>query len=68
MNAAERGVLEALVRAWNEFVALPRQHRDELTEFKDGIHRCQSLIAVRVARRADPDLWSNEAEGVGDGE
>jgi hypothetical protein len=53
----ERIVVRLLAEAWNAFLALDRDHPDELIEMRSAIHRGQDLIAFRVARRADPDLW-----------
>lgn len=51
----EQKVMGSLVDAWNEFRKLPTQHPSEIDEFCEGIHRCQNLLAMRVARRADPE-------------
>lgn len=56
----EKEVLAHLARAWAEFLALPNKHPDDLTEYRDAYHRIQTLIAWRVARRADPDTWGTE--------
>jgi hypothetical protein len=60
----ELEVLLHLTNAWNGFVALPVmgniadvQDQDTLHEFRRCIHVCQSLMAVRVAARCQPDLW-----------
>jgi hypothetical protein len=53
----EKQVLGLLADAWNAYTMLPVQHRMELDEFCAAIHRAQDLIAVRVARRADPEAW-----------
>jgi hypothetical protein len=54
MNTIEKEVLECLVRAWNLFNKLPKQHPDELRDFADGIHKCQYLIGMRIARKVEP--------------
>ena len=53
-TAEEGEVMDALIMAWNKFVGLDRQHPDELRDFTDSIHRCQDLLAVRIARRIYP--------------
>jgi hypothetical protein len=53
----EKEVLNHLVQAWNKFIALPNQSEHNLREYQTAIHQCQQLIALRVARRADPDVW-----------
>lgn len=57
LTESEGEVMDALVTAWNKFCGLERQHPDETRDFADGIHRCQDLLAVRVARRAYPNGW-----------
>jgi hypothetical protein len=60
---AEKKTLEALAEAWWRFLELERQHPDEVDEFRSAIHRAQDLIAVRVARRADPATWATHESG-----
>lgn len=42
---------------WNEFVKLDSQHPDEQRDFADGIHKCQYIIGMRIARDGRPDLF-----------
>jgi hypothetical protein len=61
----ERVVLDHLAAAWNAFVELNGNdpgHPDDPIEFKDGIHRCQMIIAHRVAVRVDPETWKGERD------
>lgn len=51
MTPAEKRVFDALVKAWNEFVMLPIEHQDDVTEFRHGIHHLQDKILARPARR-----------------
>lgn len=55
----ERRVSDALVEAWNEYVELPSQHRDDIEEFRHSLHRLQHLLMVRVVRR-EHAAWTNE--------
>ncbi|HZW08020.1 MAG TPA: hypothetical protein VFF65_12930 [Phycisphaerales bacterium] len=69
MTPEELAVINTLASAWNQFVALPVQHKHEAREFMDGIHRLQDLIAARAGYRG---LWSREdvvemLPGGGDG-
>src|SRR5688572_16026682 len=57
LSIEEQAVLASLVGAWNSYLALGGYTEDDLKEFRDSIHRCQQLVALRVARRADPDIW-----------
>lgn len=60
----EGKVMDALIAAWNEFVKLEQQHPNELTDFSDGIHRCQDLLAIRIARREYPEGWPIKKKGL----
>jgi hypothetical protein len=53
----EKLVVRLLAEAWNAYLALPVEHPNEREEFMQGVHRCQDIVAVRVARRADPETW-----------
>lgn len=53
----ELHVMNLLGEALNCYARLPKQHPSELDDFTDAIHRLQDLIAIRVARRADPENW-----------
>lgn len=57
LTSEEGEVMNALVTAWNTFLGLERQHPSELSDFANGIHQCQNLLAVRIARREYPDGW-----------
>lgn len=61
LTAEEGVVMDSLVAAFNAFAQLERQHPDELSDFKDGIHRCQDALALRVCRRAFPRGWPIKA-------
>ena len=47
----EKEVADNLVKAWNSFCKLERQHPDETRYFCDGIHKCQSVLGMRILRR-----------------
>ncbi len=53
----EGEVMDALITAWNKFIKIERQHSSELNDFAAGIHRCQDLLAARIARREYPEGW-----------
>lgn len=54
----EKGVLFKLSEAWNAFLDLPHKGPDDEAEFKRAIHTAQQLVAVRVARRVNPEAWA----------
>ena len=53
----EEKVLNMLADCWNEFCKLETQHPDELNDFRDGIHKCQYVLAMRFAREYKPKLF-----------
>jgi hypothetical protein len=57
ITEAEKQALGRLAESWNQFALLEDGHPDDLSEFRQAIHVCQNIIACRVARRADPDVW-----------
>ena len=57
LTLEEGEVMDALNLAWNKFIMLKTQHPSDLPEFKNSIHRCQDLLAVRIARREYPNGW-----------
>lgn len=52
MTRQELAALDALVAAWNSFMALPQEHPDDTTEFRHLIHAAQEKIMARPTRRA----------------
>ena len=52
----EKEILDDLAKVWNKFVILKSQHPDELRDFADGIHKCQYLIGMRMARKHYPKI------------
>jgi len=54
----EHEVLMALADAWNKFLALTGNRSDDVEEFRHAIHQAQSKIALRVARRVNPEVWT----------
>jgi len=60
LTADEKVVLDLLAEAWNAYVKLPQQHPADRGEFATFLHGCQGIIAIRVARVADPEVWAIE--------
>jgi hypothetical protein len=42
-------VLDTLAAAWNQFLALPITHGNDLDEFMRGIHQAQNIVMARPA-------------------
>lgn len=61
LSDAERSVLVKLVDAWTIFAALKHKNPDDDESFKRAIHTAQHLVALRVARRVNPELWVQPA-------
>ena len=57
----EKELVEKLADIYNEFTDLHFQHPNELSDFADGIHRCQYVLAMRMARHHYPDLFPNKS-------
>jgi len=58
LTEMEKECLKHLVDAWNCFVQLEGKHPSDNPEFCDAIHAAQKMLALRVARRVDTDVWS----------
>jgi hypothetical protein len=57
LEEEELQILNSLADAWNRFVALAKKHPDDNDEFRRAIHQAQQLVALRVARRVNPQVW-----------
>jgi len=55
LTTREGIVMDHLVDAWNEFMNLERQHPDEVDDFRNGLHRCQYALTMRILRRDYPE-------------
>jgi hypothetical protein len=55
---AEQLCMDSINAAHRSFLALPRQHPDELRDWADAIHRMQDAMALRVCRRIYPEGWA----------
>lgn len=53
----EKSIINHLVNAWNIYVKLPKQHPDDIDEFRRSIHSAQQLIAIRGVRRKFPSIF-----------
>lgn len=53
----EDEVMQYLMDAVNGFTQLPTQHPNDIEDFINSIHRCQDILAVRIARRHYPEGW-----------
>lgn len=53
----EQNALDKLMECYSMFLKLDREHPDEMRDFVDGIHKIQSVFALRVVRRIYPLGW-----------
>lgn len=53
----EQEVLKKLAEAYSLFTNLDKRSEADNKEFVDAVHRAQQLIALRVARRVNPEVW-----------
>jgi len=58
LTDSEKEVLALLGQAYNKFVTLEGKHPADDTEFTEAIHAAQKMVALRVARRIDQDVWT----------
>jgi len=57
LTEEERAILDHLADAWNLYCALRTRAASDDEEMQRAIHAAQALIALRVARRANPEVW-----------
>lgn len=57
LTPEEGKVMDALILAVEEFIKLDRQHPNEGSDFIDGIHKCQTVLGLRILRRDYPKGW-----------
>jgi hypothetical protein len=58
----EKICLHYLVMAWNSFIAMDINYSDDVDEFRMAIHDLQKVVALRVARRVNPDVWNSKSK------
>lgn len=57
MKKREKKIIDHLASAWNEFVKLDKEHPDEQNDFANGIHQCQYIMGMRVARKHESKIF-----------
>jgi len=53
----EKEIMDLLVQAHNKFIQLEPTHPSDISEWVDGIHRCQHVLQARIVRRDHPDVF-----------
>lgn len=58
LTPEEQRVMNTLVKAWKQFLALDRGITPESQKaFQDGIHQAQQVLAEWALHRAFPEYW-----------
>lgn len=58
MTSQEKVAMSHLEDFWNAYLALPNVGGSETTETVcDAVHVIQGILAIRVARRVNPEIW-----------
>lgn len=58
LTKEEDDCMKCLSEAANKFMALSEYHQSDKHEFVTAIHAAQLLIAYRVAKRVNPEIWN----------
>jgi hypothetical protein len=58
MTEKEKFILKMTADLWNKYQELEPRHPSELRELELYLHQIQLLIAGRVAKRIDPEVWA----------
>lgn len=59
-NDNEKKIVENLVYLNALFFSLDGPLPEERVDFRRAIHRAMDLVALQVARRADPEFWGKD--------
>jgi hypothetical protein len=62
LTLEEQVLVNRLADVWNLYLQLEPYDMLDSIDFSKAIHVAQNLIAVRVARRANPELWRQTGE------
>ena len=54
----EQEIMDLIVKAHNKFIKIEPTHPSDITDWLDGIHKCQSVIASRIVRRDYPHFFT----------
>lgn len=53
----ENCIMRDLTAAWNKFILLEPTHPDDILDFKKSLHDMQRVLATRLARRVNPEIF-----------
>lgn len=57
MGTFERSLSRSITDVWNQYNELEERLSSDDEKFARAIHELQSILALRVARRAHPEIW-----------
>jgi len=60
----ERRIMSNLAEAFNCFLQMEQTHPSHMSEFMEGIHRCQNVIIHRVVQRDHPDFFPSRGKSA----
>jgi len=58
LTPEETDLLKNLGNTYNLYCSLDKRSEADNKEFVDALHRLQQIIALRVARRVNPEVWA----------
>lgn len=58
LTPEETELLKKLGESYNLYCSLDKRSDADNKEFVDALHRLQQIIALRVARRVNPEVWA----------
>ena len=58
LTPEETDLLRRLGECYNLYCSLNTRSEADNKEFVDALHRLQQIVALRVARRANPEIWA----------
>lgn len=53
----ELDVMNQLVNFWNSYLLLPNKDENATQIICQSVNTIQGMLAIRVAKRNDPDVW-----------
>ncbi len=60
LTQEEQEIMSLIVKVWEKYIKLNRQHVNDTQVFNMAIHTLQSLLAMRSIRRDYPEYWHNK--------
>lgn len=58
LTPEETELLKKLGESYNLYCSLDKRSEADNKEFVEALHRLQQIVALRVARRVNPEVWA----------